>query len=108
MTDAQMFSMNAALSAALKSAMEGKTKASRKATREALLDFKFRVLSLLECFVIRMPGSPLIPAAIPLLLRACRDLMRADGSQQLASSLAKLIEGNIARWVALILSSFAY
>ena len=97
MTDAQMFSMNDALSAALKSATDGKSKASKKATREALVDFKFRVLSLLECFVRKVPGSPLIAGAIPLLLGAYRGLCLPGGNDGLAARVAGLIETKIAK-----------
>ena len=97
MTDEQMFRMNAALSAALKSATEGKSKASKKATRDALIDFKFRVLSLLKCFVRRLPGSPLIPAAVPLLLTSYRGLCSPAGDEKLAALVARLLEADIGR-----------
>ncbi|KAK9797031.1 hypothetical protein WJX73_010770 [Symbiochloris irregularis] len=96
-TDAQMFGMDAALSAALKAATEGKSQASRKSMREALVDFKFRVLDLLEAYAKHHPGSALLPSLIPPLLRSLRTLGAPGGHEQLANTLLKVIEAKISR-----------
>lgn len=97
LTDAQMFGMDAALSAALRAATEGKSPASRKSMREALVDFKFRVLDLLESYAKHCPNSALLPGTIPPLLRSLRTLGAPGGHEQLANTLLKVIEAKISR-----------
>ena len=102
MTDAQMFRLDAALSAAIKSATEGKSQASRKAMREALVDFKFRVMSLLELYIKLCPHSALLPTAVPSLLKSLRQMELPGGPQQLAAHLHKVIELKLSRSSPLI------
>lgn len=68
-----------------------------KARREGLLNFKMRVLSLLEAYAKKAPASPLLPAALQPLLGALALACKPGAHKGLADRLSGLILNRICK-----------
>ncbi|CAK9221215.1 unnamed protein product [Sphagnum troendelagicum] len=98
MDDEAMFRIDVHLARMLKqrkAAVDG----GRKDVQTQLLHFKFRVLSLLELFLQKHPGSPLALIAMPGLLQAfvgtIRQLGTANGDSQLVDRIEQILRSKL-------------
>ncbi|GAB4814705.1 hypothetical protein N2152v2_001751 [Parachlorella kessleri] len=99
MSDEAMFRMDAKLAAYFAAAKQSKRGA--RAQREELLNFKLRVIALLDAFIKKVPGSPLLPTAVLPLLAA---LVSSSGGglgggvqQVVAERLAGLVQNKLCK-----------
>ncbi|CAK9270133.1 unnamed protein product [Sphagnum jensenii] len=98
MDDEAMFRIDVHLARMLKqrkAAVDG----GSKDVQTQLLHFKFRVLSLLELFLQKHPGSPLALIAMPGLLQAfvgtIRQLGTANGDSQLVDRIEQILRSKL-------------
>lgn len=87
--------MDARLGAIFK--LRADQKAGGREAAAALLQLRFRALSLLEEFAKRAPNSPLLLAAVVPLLRALSRAARPSGNAELAKKLRAVVVNRLAR-----------
>lgn len=94
-TDEQMFRMDAKLAAYFSTLRDGRIGA--KSNRQELINFKMRVLALLESFVKKCPTSPLLLAAPIPLLTTLAAASKPGGDRALAERVAGLLQHRLCK-----------
>lgn len=92
MTDSEMFAMDSQLAAAIKPRVEGRDgsgsrKKQKRDAKQSVVNFKHRILDLLDIYVRNESPSPLAPALLLPLL----GLMRTTSTKALAARACEII-----------------
>ncbi|KAK3286324.1 hypothetical protein CYMTET_6116 [Cymbomonas tetramitiformis] len=97
MDDEAMFKMDALLGAAYQSNQKEKQREKQKA--ETLMHFKFRVCTLLEIYVKKVPGSAHLASMVAPLLRALKaaEAPEPHGGHHLVKRISALITSGVCK-----------